>query len=96
MRCRSASSPQTPYLKWLRNQHLMSLLYMLYLIAVVVNFLGCLWWVPIINFARTAAYQRAGWACRRHVCAVTRRCAVDFLGCPWWVPLVAPCGCWIR
>jgi hypothetical protein len=35
--------PQTPYLKWLRNQHLMSMLYMLYLIAVVVNFLGCLW-----------------------------------------------------
>lgn len=34
---------QTPYLKWLRNQHLMSMLYMLYLIAVVVNFLGCLW-----------------------------------------------------
>ncbi|KAI7843229.1 hypothetical protein COHA_003209 [Chlorella ohadii] len=34
---------ETPYLKWLRNQHLMSLLYMLYLIAVVVNFLGCLW-----------------------------------------------------
>jgi hypothetical protein len=33
----------TPYLKWLRNQHLMSMLYMLYLIAVVVNFLGCLW-----------------------------------------------------
>ena len=45
----SAPSPppclQTPYLKWLRNQHLMSLLYMLYLIAVVVNFLGCLWCV---------------------------------------------------
>ena len=34
---------QTPYLKWMRNQHLMSMLYMLYLIAVVVNFLGCLW-----------------------------------------------------
>jgi len=41
--CPTPSCPQTPYLKWLRNQHLMSLLYMLYLIAVVVNFLGCLW-----------------------------------------------------
>lgn len=35
--------PQSPYLKWLKNQNVMGMLYMLFLIAVTVNFLGCLW-----------------------------------------------------
>ncbi|KAL4425355.1 hypothetical protein ABPG75_009371 [Micractinium tetrahymenae] len=34
---------ESPYLKWLRSQTLLSLLYMMYMIAVVINFLGCLY-----------------------------------------------------
>ncbi|KAL4446679.1 hypothetical protein ABPG77_007923 [Micractinium sp. CCAP 211/92] len=34
---------ESPYFKWLRSQTLLSLMYMMYMIAVVINFLGCLY-----------------------------------------------------
>lgn len=44
-----AACPQSSYFKWMRNQTVLSGFYLLYLIAVVVNFLGCLWCVLAVG-----------------------------------------------